>query len=101
MLSPKKSNLYFTTILILLAIFLSTCSETSEYGDVSDYEKLGAADTISPIVSSLSPSDNSSDVAVASTIAVTFNEAISTGTVTTNSSDTSCSGSFCASFSQA
>ncbi len=94
MLSSEKITLFFSTVLILSAVFLSTCSETSEYGDASDYEKLGAADTISPIVSSLSPSDNSSDVAVASTIAVTFNEAISTGTVTTNTSDTSCSGSF-------
>ena len=94
MVLSEKITLFFTTVLILSAVFLSTCSETSEYGDASDYEKLGAADTISPIVSSLSPSDNSSDVAIASTIAVTFNEAISTGTVTTNTSDTTCSGSF-------
>ena len=77
-----------------MAFSLSSCSETSEYGEASDYEKLGAADTISPIVSSLSPIDNSSDVAVGSSIAVTFNEAISTGTVTTNTSDNTCSGSF-------
>ena len=94
MFSSEKITLFFTTVLILSAVFLSTCSETSEYGEASDYEKLGAVDTISPIVSSLSPTDNSSDVAVASSIAVTFNEAISTGTVTTNTSDTTCSGSF-------
>ena len=74
MLSPKKFALYFAVVLILSAIFLSTCSETSEYGDVSDYEKLGADDTISPIISSISPTDNSSDVAVNTSIAVTFNE---------------------------
>ena len=94
MFLSEKITLFFTTVLILSAVFLSTCSETSEYGEASDYEKLGASDTISPIVSSLSPTDNSSDVAVASNIAVTFNEAISTGTVTTNTSDTICSGSF-------
>ena len=94
MLSSEKITLFFTTVIIFSAVFLSTCSETSEYGEASDYEKLGAVDTISPIVSSLSPTDNSSDVAVASSIAVTFNEAISTGTVTTNTSDTICSGSF-------
>tara|TARA_B100000945_G_scaffold280193_1_gene247057 strand:+ start:474 stop:2087 length:1614 start_codon:yes stop_codon:yes gene_type:complete len=94
MFSPKKNIFLFATFLILTAILLGTCSETSEYGDASDYEKLGAADTISPIISSISPTDNSSDVAVATTIAVTFNEGISTGTVTTNTSDTSCSGSF-------
>ncbi len=94
MSQSEKITLFFTTVLILSAVFLSTCSETSEYGEASDYEKLGAKDTISPIVSSLNPTDNSSDVAVASSIAVTFSEAISTGTVTTNTSDTACSGSF-------
>ena len=91
MLSPKKFALYFTVVLILSAIFLSTCSETSEYGEASDYEKLGAEDTISPIISSISPTDNSSDVTVSTTIAVTFNEKISTSTATTNTSDNSCS----------
>ena len=94
MFSSIKITLYFTTVLILSAIFLSTCSETSEYGEASDYEKLGADDTISPIISSISPSDNSSDVTVATTIAVTFNEKISTSTATANTSDTTCSGSF-------
>ena len=93
MFFPKKITLYFTTVLILSAIFLSTCSETSEYGEASDYEKLGAADTISPIISSVSPTDNSSDVSVSTTVAVTFNEKISTSTATTNTSDTNCSGS--------
>jgi len=93
MFSPKKITLYFTAVLILSAIFLSTCSETSEYGEASDYEKLGADDTISPIISSISPTDNSSDVTVSTTIAVTFNEKISTSTATTNTSDTTCSGS--------
>ena len=94
MFSPKKITLYFSTVLILSAIFLSTCSETSEYGEARDYEKLGAADTFSPIISSISPTDNSSDVVVSTTIAVTFSEKISTSSATTNTSDTSCSGSF-------
>ena len=94
MLSPKKNSLYFAAVLILSAIILSTCSETSEYGEVSDYEKLGADDTISPTVTSVSPTDNSSDVVVSTTIAVTFSEKISTSTATTNTSDTACSGSF-------
>ena len=64
MFSPKKITLYFTAVLILSAIFLSTCSETSEYGEASDYEKLGAPDTISPIITVLSPTDNSTDIAV-------------------------------------
>jgi len=94
MFSTKKITLWFSTILILSAIFLSTCSETSEYGEASDYEKLGASDTIRPTISGLNPTDNSSDVTVSTNIAVTFSEKISTGSVTTNTSDTSCSGSF-------
>ena len=94
MFSTKKITLWFSTILILSAIFLSTCSETSEYGEASDYEKLGASDTIRPTITVLNPTDNSSDVTVSTSIAVTFSEKISTGSVTTNTSDTSCSGSF-------
>ena len=94
MFSPKKITLYFTAVLILSAIFLSTCSETSEYGEASDYEKLGADDTISPTITTVSPTDNSSDVAVSTAIAVTFSEKISTSTASTNTSDTTCSGSF-------
>ncbi|MCS5553616.1 MAG: Ig-like domain-containing protein, partial [SAR324 cluster bacterium] len=94
MFSPKKITQYFTAVLILPAILLSTCSETSEYGDASDYEKLGASDRISPTITSVSPTDNSSDVSVSTTITATLSEKISTGTVTTNTSDTTCSGSF-------
>ena len=94
MFSPKNFPQYFTAVLILSAIFLSTCSERSEYGDASDYEKLGATDTISPTITSISPTDNTTDVSVSTTVAVTFSEKISTGSVTTNTSDTSCSGSF-------
>ena len=94
MFSPKKITLYFSTVLILSAIFLSTCSETSEYGEASDYEKLGADDTISPTIVTVNPTDNSSDVTVSTAIAVTFSEKISTSTVTTNTGDTTCSGTF-------
>ena len=99
MLSPKKFALCFTAVLILSAIFLSTCSEKSEYGDASDYEKLGAScqnstgDTSAPTISELSPSDNSTNVPVASKIVVTFSDAMLPYSVTTNTADTKCSGS--------
>ena len=92
--APPNFPQYFTAVLILTSILLSTCSETSEYGEVSDYEKLGADDTISPTIITVSPTDNSSDVTVSTAIAVTFSEKISTSTATTNTSDTTCSGSF-------
>ena len=99
MLSPKKFALCFTVVLMLSAIFLSTCSEKSEYGDASDYEKLGAscqnsiADTSAPTISELSPSDNSTNVPIASKIVVTFSDAMLPYSVTTNTADTKCSGS--------
>jgi len=99
MFSPNKFSLYFIAVLILSAILLSTCSETSEYGEASDYEKLGAdclnttGDTTAPIVSELSPSDNSTNVPVASKVVVTFSDAMLEHSVTTNTADTKCSGS--------
>ena len=100
MLSPKKFALYFTAVLILSAIFLSTCSEKSEYGDASDYEKLGAScvnstgDTTAPTISELSPSDNSTNVPVATKVVVTFRDQMKAYSITTNTTDTKCSGSF-------
>jgi hypothetical protein len=60
-------------------------------------------DTISPIVSStgititgspasLSPADSASSVSINSTVAVTFSEVIDNTSVTTNTTDTTCSG---------
>ena len=59
---------------------LSSCSERSEYGEKSDYEKLGAAcipssgEVTPPSVSSVSPTDNSTYNSPATTVAVTFSE---------------------------
>lgn len=100
MFSPKKITQYFTTVLILPVILLSTCSEKSEYGDASDYEKLGAScanstgDTTGPTISELIPSDNSTNVPVANKIVVMFSDAMLAYSITTNTADTKCSGSF-------
>lgn len=61
---------------------------------MSDYEKLGATDTTAPTISSVSPTDNSTYNSPTTTVAVTFSENMATGSVTTNTSDTTCSGSF-------
>ena len=92
MYSSKIFIKCFTPILIPLVFFLNSCSERSEYGEASDYEKYGYDNH--PTVSSVSPTDNSTDVAVSTTTTVTFSKNMSTGTVTTNTSDTTCSGSF-------
>ena len=94
-------NRFLPLVLVTFALLLSSCSERSEYGEAGDYEKLGApciasasADVTAPNVSSVSPTDNSTYNSSATTVAVTFSENIETGSVTTNTSDTTCSGSF-------
>ncbi|MEZ7973881.1 MAG: Ig-like domain-containing protein, partial [SAR324 cluster bacterium] len=51
-------------------------------------------DGIEPTVSSIYPTDNQSGISITDNITVTFSESIDTSSVTTNSSNTSCSGSF-------
>jgi len=94
--SSNKMNRFLSLVLVTLVLLLSNCSERSEYGEASDYEKLGAVstDTTAPTISSLSPTDNSTYNSPATTVAVTFSNKMATGSVTTNTSDTSCSGSY-------
>jgi len=97
--SSNYTNPVFSLVLVPLVLLLSSCSERSEYGEKSDYEKLGATciaseDVTAPTVSSVSPTDNSTYNSPATTVAVTFSEKIFPWSVTTNTSDTSCSGSF-------
>jgi hypothetical protein len=95
-------NRFLPLVLVTLVLLLSSCSERSEYGKKSDYEKLGAntteteggTDTTAPTISSVSPTDNSTYKSPATTIAVIFSETISTSSITTNTNDTTCSGSF-------
>ena len=99
MYSSNYTNPVFPLVIVPLVLLLSSCSESSEYGKKSDYEKLGAAciataDVTAPTVSSESPTDNSTYNSPATTVAVTFSENMATGSVTTNTSDTTCSGSF-------
>jgi len=50
-------------------------------------------DSIPPTITTISPSDNESEVSVESSVSITFSETMDTSTVTTNTSDNSCSGS--------
>ena len=52
------------------------------------------SDTTAPTVSSTYPTDNQSGVSVTDNVLVTFSEAMDTTSVTTNTSNTTCSGSF-------
>ena len=51
-------------------------------------------DTTAPTVSSVYPADNQNGVSITENISVTFSEAMNTTSVTTNISNTTCSGSF-------
>ena len=93
MFSLKQLNPFCTLVLILTAFCLSNCSENSEYGEASDYEKTGFADFIQPTISSVSPSDESTDVSISTAVTVKFSEKMSTNTITTNTDNTTCSGS--------
>ena len=96
----NNTNPIFPLVLVLLVLLMSSCYEFSEYGKKSDYEKLGAAcipssgEVTPPSVSSVSPTDNSTYNSPATTVAVTFSENMKTNSVTTNTNDTTCSGSF-------
>ena len=97
MYSSNNTNPVFLLVLVPLVFLLSSCSERSEYGEA--WEKLGAAciasaDVTAPTVSSESPIDNSTYNSPATTVAVTFSENMETESVTTNTNDTTCSGSF-------
>ena len=99
MYSSDYTNPVFPLVLVLLVLLLNSCSERSEYGEASDYVKLGAAciataDVTAPTVTYESPTDNTTYNSPATTVAVTFSEKMASGSVTTNTSDTTCSGSF-------
>jgi len=51
-------------------------------------------DTTAPTVSSVSPTDNQSSASISNNISVTFSEGMDNTTVTTNTDNTSCLGSF-------
>ena len=51
-------------------------------------------DTTAPTVSSVYPADNQNGVSITDNISVTFSNAMNTTSVTTNTSDSTCSGSF-------
>jgi len=74
-------------LLSILCVFLCGCGSFS--GNESSMDS-----QFTPLVSSISPSDGVSSVSTDTTIAVTFSEEMNSSTISTNISDTSCSGTF-------
>ena len=80
----KKLQQHFYLILIFHFIFVG-CGSYS-----SDEDKMDGS--FHTVVSSMSPSDEVLSVSIDSSISVTFSNDMSSSTVTTNTSDTTCSG---------
>ena len=80
MFSLKQLNRFCTLVLILTAFCLSNCSDKSEYGEASDYEKLGYGPSGSGIIKG-TVLDNASDAL--SGVSVTFAKSGTTPSVVT------------------
>ena len=80
MFSLKQLNPFCTLVLILTAFCLSNCSENSEYGDASDYEKGGYSPSGSGIIKG-TVLDNARDAL--SGVSVTFAKSGTTSSVVT------------------
>ena len=96
-----KKLIQILLILFLNLTIISCGDEKEEHSEnsvtTSDNETSDntttTSDTTAPTVESISPTDNQSGVSVTDNISVTFSEAMNTNLVTTNTSDSSCSGS--------
>ena len=80
--------------IILISLFsfiIFSCSEKDEHTTTTDTT---TTDTIAPTLSSVNPADNSTDISVSTTVSVTFSEAMSVSTISSNTDNTTCSGSF-------
>ena len=80
MFTPKQLNPFCTLFLILTAFCLSNCSDKSEYGEASDYEKLGYGPSGSGIIKG-TVIDNASDAL--SGVSVTFAKSGTTSSAVT------------------
>ena len=79
-------------ILLCLIGFISCKGSDSSSGD-SESTSSTDIDTTAPTVTSVTPTDNQSAVSIADNVSVTFSEAMDNSTITTNTSNTTCSGS--------
>jgi formylglycine-generating enzyme len=73
--------------IICLGIVVSSCKEEEDSAIVTN-----PADTTPPTVVSSFPADSSTDIPLDTSIFVTYSEVMDTASITSNTSDTSCSG---------
>ena len=79
-------NILFIIIVSCFIFTIISCAKEESASSTT------TTDTTSPTVSSIYPTDNQSGVSISDNISATFSETMNTTTVTTNTSDTSCSG---------
>jgi hypothetical protein len=97
-----KKLLSWFVLVVSIAVIVSSCAESEEDKETtastdnstSSSDNSSTTDTTAPTVSSISSkTDNQSKISVTDNISVTFSEAMDATSVTTNTSDTTCSGS--------
>ena len=84
-------KILFIILISCFSLIIISCSDDKEEHSATQNSATG---TTAPTVLSISPTDNQSGVSISENILVTFSEAMDTTSVTTNTSNTSCSGSF-------
>ena len=97
-LFEEKMKIFLYIILIpFFSLIIISCGddkeEYSENSGTTTDNTTTTSDTTAPTVESISPTDNQSGVSITDNISVTFSEAMDTTSVTTNTSNSSCSGS--------
>ena len=85
-----KKGLFILLIFCFSLTIISCSDEKEEYTATTTTT---TSDTTAPTVLSTSPTDTQSEVSISENILVTFSEAMDTTSVTTNTSNTTCSGS--------
>ena len=88
-----KKFLFIFLIFCFSLTVISCSDEEEEYSTTGTTDNTTTTDTTAPTVLSISPTDNQSGVSISENILVTFSEAMDTTSVTTNTSNTTCSGS--------
>jgi len=83
----------FIFLIYCFSLFIIISCSNSDDGSKSTDTTTTTTDTTPPTVSSSSPSDEDTSVSITSNVSVTFSETMDNSSVTTNTSDTSCSGS--------
>ena len=96
------NKVLYIILISLLSLTIISCSSSSDDGSsttsdnttTTDDDTTTTTDTTPPTVSSSSPSDGDTSVSITSNVSVTFSETMDTSSLSTNTLDTMCFGTF-------